>query len=79
MSPLLPPVTGRELIRALERTGFETVRISGSHHRLVHASDASRAVTIPVHGAKPLKRGTLQSVLRQAGLTASELLVLLKA
>ena len=78
MSEHLPAVNGREMVRALERAGFEVVRISGSHHRLVHSADASRAVTIPVHGSKPLKRGTLQAILRQAHITVSELKNLLR-
>ncbi len=77
MSPRLPPVTGRDLVRALQKAGFITVRVSGSHHRLVHTGDASRATTVPVHGAKMLKRGTLQSILRQTGLALEDLLDLL--
>jgi predicted RNA binding protein YcfA (HicA-like mRNA interferase family) len=77
MSPRLPPVTGPGMVRALQKAGFVTVRISGSHHRLVHPSDASRAATVPVHGAKTLKRGTLQSILRQTGIALEELLDLL--
>ena len=77
MSRRLPPVTGRDMVRALEKASFITVRISGSHHRLVHLGDASRAATVPVHGSKTLKRGTLQSILRQARITADELADLL--
>jgi predicted RNA binding protein YcfA (HicA-like mRNA interferase family) len=77
MSPSLPPVTGRDVIRALQKAGFIIVRISGSHHRLVHSGDPARAVTVPVHGPKPLKRGTLRSILQQSGITAAELRELL--
>ena len=45
MSGRLPPLTGRDMVRALEKAGFITVRISGSHHRLIHPVDASRAAT----------------------------------
>lgn len=78
MSGHLPAVSGREVLRALQKAGFATVRVSGSHHRLVHSDDASRAVTIPVHGSKPLKPGTLQAILRQARIPASELKDLLR-
>jgi predicted RNA binding protein YcfA (HicA-like mRNA interferase family) len=74
MSPRLSSATGAEVVRALQKAGFVIVRISGSHQRLVYSE--SRAVTVPVHGAKALKRGTLQSILRQAGLTAEQLLEL---
>jgi len=53
------------------------VRISGSHHRLVHKDDPTRVVTVPVHGAASLKRGTLASILRQSGVSVEELAVLL--
>ncbi len=33
----LPALTGREVIRALEKAGFVISRTSGSHYRLVHA------------------------------------------
>ena len=56
----LPVLTGAEVVRALERAGFVVVRISGSHHRMVHSTDAMRATTVPLHGGKTLKRGTLR-------------------
>lgn len=28
----LPSLTGREVIKALEKAGFEVVRVRGSHH-----------------------------------------------
>jgi predicted RNA binding protein YcfA (HicA-like mRNA interferase family) len=74
MSPRLPPLSGNEVVRALQKAGFAVVRISGSHHRLIHPGDASRAVTVPVHGSKALKRGTLQSILRQSGISSEELI-----
>ncbi len=76
MSPRLP-VTGRDTVRALQKAGFITARVSGTHHRLVHPGDASRVATVPVHGSKALKRGTLQSILRQSGITPEELIGLL--
>src|SRR5690349_7672793 len=43
------------------------------YHILAHPDDPKRAVTVPVHGNRDLKPGTLRSILRQAGLTAEEL------
>jgi predicted RNA binding protein YcfA (HicA-like mRNA interferase family) len=68
----LPSVTGAEAVRVLERAGLVIVRISGSHHRLVHPADPTRATTVPVHGAKALKSGTLRGIIKQAGLTVDE-------
>ncbi|MFO0802166.1 MAG: type II toxin-antitoxin system HicA family toxin [Gemmataceae bacterium] len=67
----LPVVTGAEAIAAFERVGFSVARIDGSHHSMKR--DGHRFVlTIPVHGRKPLKPGTLRSLIRAAGLTVDE-------
>ena len=71
----LPAVNGGRAVRALERAGFVVVRVSGSHHRLVHAD--GRATTVPVHSSKTLRTGTLRNILKQAGLTVDEFAALL--
>lgn len=73
----LPAVNGRETIRALERAGFVLVRIKGSHHVMEHPQHPTRTTTVPVHGAKALRKGTLRSILKQTGLTVDEFLDLL--
>ena len=72
MNSGLPTVSGRRVIRALQRAGFVVDRIAGSHHLLVHHGNPSRLVTVPVHGTHDLKPGTLRSIIRQAGLTVEE-------
>jgi len=37
-----------------------------------HPGPLVRSVTVPVHGAKELKRATLASIIKQAGLTVEE-------
>lgn len=32
--PRLPAVSGKDVVRALEKAGFTLVRVRGSHHRL---------------------------------------------
>jgi predicted RNA binding protein YcfA (HicA-like mRNA interferase family) len=76
MNERLPSVTSKELIRALGRAGFSVSRTTGSHCRLVHATDAARKVTVPVHSGD-LKRGTLRAIIAQAGLTVAEFISLL--
>jgi predicted RNA binding protein YcfA (HicA-like mRNA interferase family) len=73
----LPSLRPREVIQALERAGFAISRISGSHCRLVHTGDPARMVTIPLHGSIDLKRGTLRSIIAQAGMTVAEFAALL--
>jgi predicted RNA binding protein YcfA (HicA-like mRNA interferase family) len=76
MSERLPALTSRQVIRALERGGFVVSRTSGSHCRLIHATDPRRQVTVPRHGSD-LKRGTLRGIIAQAGFTVSEFIALL--
>ncbi|MEM7566520.1 MAG: type II toxin-antitoxin system HicA family toxin [Pseudomonadota bacterium] len=62
-------LSGREIVRALERGGFRLHRTSGSHHVMRHDGPPQRTAVVPIHGTKPIPRGTLGSILRQAGLT----------
>ncbi|WP_306120388.1 MULTISPECIES: type II toxin-antitoxin system HicA family toxin [unclassified Roseitalea] len=73
----LPVVSGKRVVRALQKHGFEVRRISGSHHLLRHPGPPVRNVTVPVHGNKPLKRATLASIIRQAGLSVDAFVALL--
>lgn len=57
----------------LESVGFKHVRTKGSHAEYRNA--AGRVVVVPRHDT--IKRGTLRSILRQAGLTNAEFLDLL--
>jgi len=76
MNDRLPALAAREVVRALERAGFEVSRTSGSHCRLIHKSDPARKVTVPVHSGD-LKRGTLRGIIAQAGMTVAEFLAYL--
>ncbi len=70
--PPVPAVRGDKLVRALERAGFVVTRIRGSHHRLRHPD--GRSTTVPVHPGHDVPKGTLRSVLDDAGMTVEELL-----
>lgn len=70
MSPALPSVTGREVVKALTSAGFRQVSVKGSHLKLAHPD--GRHTVVPMHGGRDLPRGTLASILRQAGLTAAK-------
>lgn len=71
------PVLGYDqLICALQRDGWVVVRQKGSHIRLQkHIYDELLKVTVPAH--RPLKRGTLAHILKQARLTPLDLMRLL--
>jgi predicted RNA binding protein YcfA (HicA-like mRNA interferase family) len=67
--PRLPVVSGRQLVRAPARLGYEVSRIRGSHARLVCSRRSS--LTIPLHDE--LDRGTLSAILNEAALSVDEL------
>ncbi len=68
----LPVVNGNAVVRALRRGGFVVDLIVGSHHILTYPGDPTRTVTVPVHGGRDLKPGTLRSIIRQAGFSVEE-------
>lgn len=71
----LPVVSGRECIKALEKADFYFKRQEGSHITL-RKNNPFCQVVVPDH--KELDRGTLRAIIRQAGLSASEFVELLK-
>jgi len=58
-------MTGKDLIKLLKKHGWELDRVSGSHHVLIKGN---KTLTVPVHGKKDLKKGTLEALLKQGGL-----------
>ena len=71
--PKLPVVSGKDVVKALERLGFELVRQRGSH---VIMQRRSVSCVVPMH--KEIKTGTLAGIIRQAQLTQDEFLVAAK-
>jgi predicted RNA binding protein YcfA (HicA-like mRNA interferase family) len=76
MSPKMPRITAAELLRALRRDGWQQVRQSGSHVTLKHPTKPS-IVTVPRHAKVIIKLKTLETILKQAGLTTDDLRELL--
>ena len=68
MSRALADLPLRKVVHALSKAGFVHVRTKGSH--AVYRHSDGRVVVVPEHAT--IKRGTLASILRQAGLTAAE-------
>lgn len=67
--PEFPTLSGAEIVRALERLGFQQVRQRGSH---VVLRRGNVGCVVPLH--REVKRGTLGSIVRQAGISAAEFL-----
>lgn len=75
--PRLPVVSGVKAIRALKRAGFVEDHTTGSHVTLRNPTTKRRAI-VPRHGSRDLRKGTLHSILADAGLTVEEFRRLLK-
>ncbi len=60
-------MNARDILKALKADGWTELRAKGSHLQLQHPIKPG-LVTLPMHGAKDIKPGTLASIERQAGL-----------
>jgi len=68
----LPLISGKELIKKLQKSGFIATRQRGSHVRLEkRVGDKLIKLTVPLHSE--LKKGTLNRVLKDADVSAEEL------
>ena len=65
----LPSTSGKKVIKALGKLGFVVVRQKGSH---VILQRESNLVTVPLHD--PIKKSTLNAILKQADVSLEELL-----
>ncbi|MBI4684490.1 MAG: type II toxin-antitoxin system HicA family toxin [Nitrospirae bacterium] len=73
----LPILTAREIIRILEKIGFQNTRKSkGSHFRYIHHD--GRKTTIPVHKGKTISRGLLRKIIRDIELSPEDFIKLTK-
>jgi len=69
----LRSLTARQIIRALEREGFQLDRTRGSHHHYLHP-DGRRVTVIYKHPGQTFKVRTLRSMVeRQARWTEADL------
>lgn len=57
-----PALTPKDIIRLLEKNGFELKRIKGSHHYYVHP-ETKKITVVPMHN-KDLPKGTLLAILK---------------
>ena len=67
MSPKLPQISGQDLVKTLQKIGYEVVRQKGSHIRLRKTTAVGvHNVTIPEH--KTVAKGTLNDILTKVSL-----------
>ena len=67
----LPSLTGKHLIKALSKAGFEVIRSKGSHHFLRH--EYGRSTIVSVHAGEAIGPGLLGKILRDCDLTRERL------
>ena len=71
----LPRITSQRLISALDKAGFQVVRVKGSHHFLRHPD--GRCTVVPVHRGETVGPGLMSKILRDCEIGREELLDLL--
>jgi predicted RNA binding protein YcfA (HicA-like mRNA interferase family) len=72
----VPALRADEVIRALQKAGFQVVRRRGSHARLRHPD--YWVETVPIHAGQDIGRGLMRKILRDAELTPEQFLELLR-
>ncbi len=72
--PSLPNVSGREVVKAFGKDGWEFARQKGSHMIMVKPGHIA-SLSVPDH--RELAKGTLRSLIRSSGLSVEEFVALL--
>jgi predicted RNA binding protein YcfA (HicA-like mRNA interferase family) len=57
----IPRLSGKEVIVALPRLGFNVVRVKGSHHFMRHPD--GRTTVVPVHPGETIGPGLMSKIL----------------
>ena len=73
----LPILSANEIIKALEKDGFRVLRQKGSHVSLYKKGE-DKIYLVIVQDKKEVKRGTLLSILKQAGMSREKFFALTK-
>ena len=63
-------MTGKQVVAALERSGFAGLRIRSSHHFMRHPD--GRTTIVPVHAGETIGPGLLSKILRDCELSRDE-------
>ncbi len=69
--PKLPILTSARIIKILKKKGFQLDHATGSHFIFYHR-ELSKRVVVP-HHSKDLPKGTLFTILKQAGIDKDNL------
>ena len=71
----LPRPTGKDLLAALRKLGFEIIRTRGSHHYVRH--EDGRSTVVSVHAGETIGPGLMAKILRDCEITIEDIKALL--
>jgi predicted RNA binding protein YcfA (HicA-like mRNA interferase family) len=69
MGSSIPTLSGREVVRAFSKAGWEMARQRGSHMVLVKQGQMA-SLSVPDH--REVAKGTLRSLIRSSGMTVEQ-------
>ena len=69
--PVIPSLSGREVVRLFESFGWSVARQRGSHIIMTRENEN---VTLSIPDHREVAKGTLRSLIRSANLTVDEFL-----
>ena len=72
MNGKLPLLTAKELIKVLNKLGFQVIRQKGSHVYLKH--NDGRSTVVPVHSGREVGKGLLKRILNETEISREEFL-----
>lgn len=76
MSPKIPHIDSKKVIKVALKLGFEFDRKSGSHEVYYRKAD-KRRIVVQVHSGKDIKPKTLHGIIKDMGLEVEEFINLL--
>ena len=76
MNGKLPLLDAKELIKILNKMGFEVIRQRGSHIYLKHKD--GRCTVVPLHSGRDIRRGLLKRILNEIDVSREEFLKFVK-
>ncbi len=76
MNGKLPLLEAKELIKILNKMGFEVVRQRGSHAYLKHKD--GRCAVVPVHPGREIGKGLFKKILNEIEISREEFLKFIK-
>lgn len=71
MTPKLPILKPKEVLRALQRAGFYIHHQTGSHVQLKHKVKSELRITVPFHN-RDLPKTVIRNIIKQADLSVEE-------